>query len=83
MPSQRSLRERAPARSNGRSVSDNPRGIEVHRGIAELAACQGDRLPELVATISAALRDDIPELRDEAQIPLLSAHRAAAHALQT
>jgi DNA-binding PucR family transcriptional regulator len=33
----------------------------------------GDRLPELVSAISASLREDIAELRDEAQIPLLDA----------
>jgi DNA-binding PucR family transcriptional regulator len=73
MPTQRSLRERASARSNGKSAPDNPGEAEVRRGIAELAARLGDRLPELVSAISASLRDDIPELRDEAQIPLLDA----------
>ena len=73
MPTQRSTRERAPARSNGKSASDNPSDAEVRRGVAELAARLGDRLPELVSAISASLRDDIPELRDEAQIPLLDA----------
>jgi DNA-binding PucR family transcriptional regulator len=73
MPTQRSTRERAPARSNGKSASDSPGDVEVRRGVAELAARLGDRLPELVTAISASLRDDIPELRDEAQIPLLDA----------
>ena len=71
MPTQRTMRERAPARSNGTSASDDPDDIEVRRGIAELAVRLGDRLPEVVATISASLRDDIPDLRDEAQTPLL------------
>jgi len=73
MPSQRSLRERAPARSKGTSAPDSPSDADVRRGVAELAARLGDRLPELVSAISASLRDDIPELRDEAQIPLLNA----------
>ena len=73
MATQRSLRERAPARSNVTSAADNPGEVEVRRGIAELAARLGDRLPELVSAISTSLRDDIPELRDEAQIPLLDA----------
>jgi DNA-binding PucR family transcriptional regulator len=73
MPTQRSLRERAPARSSLVSAPDSQSDIEVRRGITELAAHLGDRLPELVAAISASLRDDIPELRDEAQIPLLDA----------
>ena len=72
MPAQ-STRERAPARSNGKSAPDSPSDVEVRRGVEELAARLGDRLPELVAAISASLRDDIPELRDEAQIPLLDA----------
>jgi hypothetical protein len=67
------MRERAPARSNGKSASDSPSDVEVRRGIAELAARLGDRLPELVSAISASLREDIPELRDETQIPLLDA----------
>src|ERR1700756_5639306 len=73
MPTQRSTRERAPARSNGKGASDSPSDVEVRRGVEELAARLGDRLPELVAAISVSLRDDIPELRDEAQIPLLEA----------
>src|ERR1700739_1695223 len=72
MPTQRSKRQQGAARSNGRSVSDTS-DVEVRRGVAELAARLGDRLPELVAAISVSLRDDIPELRDEAQIPLLEA----------
>jgi DNA-binding PucR family transcriptional regulator len=55
------------------SAPDNPSDVEVRRGVAELAARLGDRLPELVSAISASLRDDIPELRDEAQLPLLDA----------
>jgi DNA-binding PucR family transcriptional regulator len=73
MPTQRSTRERAPARSSGKGASDSPSDVEVRRGVEELAARLGDRLPELVAAISVSLRDDIPELRDEAQIPLLDA----------
>jgi DNA-binding PucR family transcriptional regulator len=73
MPNPRSLRERAPARSSLVSAPDSQSDIEVRRGITELAARLGDRLPELVSTISASLRDDIPELRDEEQIPLLDA----------
>lgn len=73
MATQRSLRERAPARSNVTSAADNTGEVEVRRGIAELAARLGDRLPELVSAISASLREDIAELRDEAQIPLLDA----------
>jgi hypothetical protein len=65
MSNQRGLRERAPARSNGTSAPDSPSDV------AELAARLGERLPELVSAISASLRDDIPELRDEAQLPLL------------
>jgi DNA-binding PucR family transcriptional regulator len=55
------------------SAPDNPGDVEVRRGVAELAARLGDRLPEVVSAISASLRDDIPDLRDEAQIPLLDA----------
>src|SRR5262249_27546081 len=73
MPTQRSTRERAPAPSNGRRASDSPGDVEVRRGVAELAACLGDRLPEVVAAISASLRDEIPDLTDEAQLPLLDA----------
>lgn len=73
MATQRSLRERAPARSNVTSAADNPGDVEVRRGVAELAARLGDRLPEVVSAISASLRDGIPDLRDEAQIPLLDA----------
>lgn len=73
MPTQRSLRERAPARSSLVGAPDSQSDIEVRRGITELATRLGDRLPELVTAISASLRDDIPELRDEAQIPLLDA----------
>jgi hypothetical protein len=73
MPTQESTRERAPARPNGKSASDGPSDVEVRRGVAELAARLGDRLPEVVSAISASLRDDIPDLSDEAQIPLLDA----------
>ena len=47
--------------------------VDVERWIADLAARLGDRLPEVVSMISASLREDIPELRDEAQIALLNA----------
>jgi DNA-binding PucR family transcriptional regulator len=75
MPTQRSQRERAPARSNVGLMGavDSHSDVEVRRGVAELAARLGDRLPEVVSAISASLRDDIPDLRDEAQIPLLDA----------
>jgi DNA-binding PucR family transcriptional regulator len=73
MPTQRSSRERGPARSNGKSAPDSPGDVEVRRGVAELAARLGDRLPEVVAAISASLRDDIPDLSDEAQLPLVDA----------
>jgi DNA-binding IclR family transcriptional regulator len=77
MPTQRSTRQRAAARSNGRSASDSPSDVEVRRGVEEIAAPLGDRLPEMVAAISVSLRDDIPELRDEAQLPcLMRASRA-------
>jgi hypothetical protein len=52
MPTQRSTRQRAAARSNGRSASDSPSDVEVRRGVEELAAPLGDRLPEMVAAIS-------------------------------
>ena len=73
MPTQRSTRERAPARSDGKSAPDSPGDAEVRRGVAELAARLGDRLPEVVAAISASLRDEIPDLSDEAQLPLTDA----------
>jgi DNA-binding PucR family transcriptional regulator len=73
MPTQRSTRERAPARSNGKSAPDSHGDVEVRRGVAELAARLGDRLPEVVAAISASLRDDLPDLSDEAQLPLVDA----------
>jgi DNA-binding PucR family transcriptional regulator len=75
MPTQRNMRERAPTRSDDGLMGavDNPSDAEVRRGVAELASRLGDRLPELVSVISEALRDDIPELRDEAQLPLLDA----------
>ena len=73
MPTQRSTRERAPARSNGKSAPDIPGDVEVRRGVAELAARLGDRLPVVVAAISASLRDEIPDLSDEAQLPLTDA----------
>jgi hypothetical protein len=73
MPTQRSTRQRAPARSNGKSASDSPSDVEVRRRVAEPAARLGDRLPEVVAAISASLRDDIPDLSDEAQLPLVGA----------
>ncbi|MBO0864155.1 MAG: helix-turn-helix domain-containing protein [Mycobacterium sp.] len=52
---------------------DSPSDVEVRRGVVELAARLGDRLPDVVAAISASLRDDIPDLRDEAQLPLVDA----------
>ena len=64
MPTQRSVGERAPARSDGKSASDSPSDIEVRQGVAELAARLDDRPPELVSAISASLRDDIPEQRE-------------------
>jgi DNA-binding PucR family transcriptional regulator len=54
-------------------AADSQSGDEVRRGVAELAARLGDRLPEVVSAISASLQDDIPDLRDEAQLPLLEA----------
>ncbi|MBV9319754.1 MAG: PucR family transcriptional regulator, partial [Mycobacterium sp.] len=45
----------------------------MERWIAELAARLGGRLPEVVSVISVSLREDIPELRDEAQLALLNA----------
>jgi DNA-binding PucR family transcriptional regulator len=75
MPTQRSMRDRASTRSDVGLIDavDSHSDVEVRRGVAELAARLGDRLPELVASISASLRDAIPELRDEEQIPLLDA----------
>src|SRR6516225_5113718 len=73
MPTQKSTRERAPARSDGKSAPDDLGDVEVRRGVAELAARLGDRLPEVVAAISASLRDEIPDLTDEAQLPLVDA----------
>ena len=75
MPTQRNIRERATARSDVGLIGavDSHSDVEVRRGVAELAARLSDRLTELVAEISASLRDDIPDLRDEAQIPLLDA----------
>jgi hypothetical protein len=75
MPTQRSTRQRAPARSDISliDVVDSHSDIDVRRGVAELAARLGDQLPEMVAAISASLRDHIPDLRDELQIPLLDA----------
>jgi len=75
MPTQRSMCGRAPTRSDVGLMGavDTHSDIEVRRGVAELAARLGDRLPEVVSAISASLRDDIPDLRDEAQVPLLDA----------
>jgi DNA-binding PucR family transcriptional regulator len=73
MPTQRSTHVRAPARSNGKGASDSPSDAEVRRGVEELAARLDDMLPEVVAAISASLRDDIPDLTDEAQLPLVDA----------
>jgi DNA-binding PucR family transcriptional regulator len=47
--------------------------VDVDRWVAELATRLSDRQPEAVAVISASLREDIPELRDEAQIALFNA----------
>ena len=71
MPTQRSTRERALARSNLKSASDSPSDVEIRLGVAELAARLSDRLPEVVAAISASLRDEIPDLSDEAHPPSL------------
>jgi hypothetical protein len=75
MPTQRSMCGRAPTRSDVELMGavDTHSDIEARRGVAELAARLGDRLPEVVAAISASLRDDIPDLRDEAQVALLDA----------
>jgi DNA-binding PucR family transcriptional regulator len=75
MPTQRSMGGRAPTRSDVEPMGavDTHSDSEARRGVAELAARLGDRLPEVVAAISASLRDDIPDLRDEAQVPLLDA----------
>src|SRR5271167_4575317 len=73
MPTHRSVRERAPDRSIGKSASDTPSDVEVCLGVAELAARLDAMLPEVVAAISASLRDDIPDLSDEAQLPLVDA----------
>jgi DNA-binding PucR family transcriptional regulator len=47
--------------------------LEVDRWVAELGVRLGDRVPEAVSVISASLREDIPELRDKAQIALFNA----------
>src|SRR6201998_552191 len=47
--------------------------VDVDRWIAELATRLGDQVPEVVSLIAASLREDIPELRDEAQIALFNA----------
>jgi DNA-binding PucR family transcriptional regulator len=75
MPTRRSVREEAPTRSDVGLVGavDSHSDVEVRRGVAELAARLGDRLPDVVSAISASLRDDIADLRDEAQLPLLDA----------
>jgi DNA-binding PucR family transcriptional regulator len=46
---------------------------DIDRWIAELATRLSDRQSEAVSVISASLREDIPELRDEAQIALFNA----------
>lgn len=48
-------------------------GVDAERWVAEVATRLGDRLPEVKSIISASLREDIPELRDEALVPLLDA----------
>jgi DNA-binding PucR family transcriptional regulator len=75
MPTRRGVRESAPTGSNVglMSAADSHSDVEVRRGVAELAARLADRLPEVVSAISASLQDDIRELRDEAQLPLLEA----------
>jgi len=75
MLTQPSVRERAPTRSDVGLVGavDSPSDVEVRQGVAELAARLGDRLPEVVAAVSASLRDDIPDLSDETQRPLVDA----------
>jgi DNA-binding PucR family transcriptional regulator len=47
--------------------------VEVDRWVAELAVRLGDRVSEAVSVISASLREDIPELRDQAQVELFNA----------
>jgi DNA-binding PucR family transcriptional regulator len=47
--------------------------VDVERWIAELAVRLGDRLPDIVSAITASLREDIPELGDQAQLALLNA----------
>jgi DNA-binding PucR family transcriptional regulator len=47
--------------------------VEVDQWVAELAVRLGDRVSEAVSVISASLREDIPELRDQAQIALFNA----------
>jgi DNA-binding PucR family transcriptional regulator len=75
MSTRHNLRERVPTRSDVEPMSavHSQNDVEVRRGVAELAARLGNRLPEAVSAISASLRDDIPDLRDEAQLPLLDA----------
>src|SRR6201997_1476658 len=46
---------------------------DVDRWITELAVRLGDRQAEAVSVISASIREEIPELRDEAQIALFNA----------
>jgi DNA-binding PucR family transcriptional regulator len=47
--------------------------VDVEPWVAELAVRLGNRLAEVVSVISASLREDIPELADEAQLALLNA----------
>jgi DNA-binding PucR family transcriptional regulator len=67
--------DKAMTRTNVGLVADS-RGhsdVEVDRWVAELAVRLGDRVSEAVSLISASLREDIPELRDQTQITLFNA----------
>jgi len=61
--------------------------VDVDRWIAELATRLSERQSEAVSVISASIREDIPELRDEAQIALFNSSvegnvATALHALR-
>jgi DNA-binding PucR family transcriptional regulator len=47
--------------------------VDIDGWVAQLATRLGDQVPEVVSFISASLREDIPELRDEAQTALFNA----------
>jgi hypothetical protein len=47
--------------------------VDMVRWVAELATRLVDRQPEAVSVISASLREDVPEFRDEAQLGLFNA----------